>query len=100
MFVLLIGVFIHTSSFLLFLQRQYIKYPENPNTNVKEKIQELGNEKQRMREQRLAYTEQLRSLQEAAERSSNDPSQPESVEGRSWWRRTGRWIVGSNKGSE
>mmetsp|Transcript_33724 Transcript_33724/g.81777 ORF Transcript_33724/g.81777 Transcript_33724/m.81777 type:complete len:93 (+) Transcript_33724:386-664(+) len=75
--------------------RQYIKYPENPNTNVKEKIQELAKEKERMREQRIAYKEQLRSLQEAANRSQTYTEEGASNDV-SWWRRAGRWIVGGS----
>ena len=77
---------------------QYIKYPENPNTNVKEKIQQLIKEKELQRDQRLAYQQQLLRLQDAADRSSNthkDESQDESSP--SWWRKAGRWIVGSTK---
>lgn len=77
---------------------QYIKYPENPNTNVKEQIQKLAEEKGLQREQRLVYKQQLQRLQEAAERSSTiheEVAQPDDSP--SWWRRAGRWIVGSKK---
>jgi len=77
---------------------QYIKYPENPNTNVKEKIQQLIKEKELQREQRLAYQQQLLRLQDAADRTSNpqkDESQDKSSP--SWWRKAGQWIVGSTK---
>lgn len=73
--------------------RQYIKYPENPNTNVKEKIQELANEKERTRQQRMAYKEQLLSLQEVANRSK-EYTEKEASNDVSWWRRAGRWIGG------
>jgi predicted transcriptional regulator len=86
--------------FIIFFlsHRQYIKYPENPNTNVKEKIQELAKEKERQREQRLAFKEQLQSLNAAAERSRRyvDDQPIEQQEGLSWWRKAGRWIVGKN----
>lgn len=77
---------------------QYIKYPENPNTNVKEKIQKLAAEKEYHREQRKTYQDQLRRLQAAAERSANMQEEEEiQVDSPSWWRRAGRWIVGSKK---
>ena len=92
---------------------QYIRYPENPNTNVKQKIKELAEQKEKEREQRLAYHKQLEELQKAAERSSNYQKDKEegeemlsslstaaipqgdtnqnSTTSPSWW---GRWIGG------
>jgi ABC-type Fe3+ transport system substrate-binding protein len=67
---------------------QFIKYPENPNTNVREKIKLLAEEKGEQREQRLAYQRQLRDLQQAAERSEN--FNEENTEAKpSWWGRAG-----------
>jgi hypothetical protein len=66
---------------------QFIKYPENPNTNVREKIQQLATEKGVQREQRLAYQQQLRDLQQAAERTENFN---ETEAKPSWWGRAGR----------
>jgi hypothetical protein len=77
---------------------QYIKYPENPNTNVKEQIQQLVQQKELQREQRLAYQEQLLRLQNAAERASNmQPEESHNESSPPWWRRAGRWIIGSTK---
>lgn len=76
---------------------QFIKYPENPNTNVKEKIQKLAEERGLQREQRLAYKEQLLRLQRAAERSANMEVEEVREESPSWWRRAGRWVIGSKK---
>lgn len=78
---------------------QYIKYPENPNTHVKEQIQKLADEKELQREQRMAYKEQLMRLQQAAERAERgeDGDEDDSNPSPSWWRRAGQWIVGSNK---
>jgi hypothetical protein len=70
---------------------QYIKYPENPNTNMKEKIQKLADEKGLQREQRMAYQQQIQRLQEAAERASN--GEETQVDSPSWWRR----IIDSGK---
>ena len=57
--------------------RKFIEYPENPNTNVKEKIQALADEQDEsrrvQREQRLAYQAQLQELQKAAERAQQQP---------------------------
>eukprot|EP00532_Pseudo-nitzschia_australis_P003409 CAMPEP_0168182760 /NCGR_PEP_ID=MMETSP0139_2-20121125/12066_1 /TAXON_ID=44445 /ORGANISM="Pseudo-nitzschia australis, Strain 10249 10 AB" /LENGTH=153 /DNA_ID=CAMNT_0008103713 /DNA_START=187 /DNA_END=649 /DNA_ORIENTATION=+ len=50
---------------------RFIEYPENPNTNVRQKIQELAKEKEEQRAQRMAYRQQLQELQRAAERSSS-----------------------------
>lgn len=80
---------------------QFIKYPENPNTNVKEKIQQLAKEKELQREQRLAYQQQLQRLQEAAERSAKYGDEaPPDVNSPSWWRRAGNWIIGNRSKSE
>jgi hypothetical protein len=69
---------------------QYIKYPENPNTNVKQKIKELGEQKGKEREQRMAYQQQLRELQLAAERSENYQKESAAQENKpSLWGRAG-----------
>jgi hypothetical protein len=75
---------------------QFIKYPENPNVNVKEKIQILVTEKEQQREQLELYKQQLRDLQIAAERGNNFDAD-ESRSGVSWWGRAGRWVTGSSK---
>ena len=80
---------------------RFIEYPENPNTNVRQKIQALAKEKEEQREQRMAYQKQLQELQRSAERSSsavddddeNSPGIPEQR--RSWWR---RWFGGGGSG--
>lgn len=79
---------------------QFIKYPENPNTNVKEKIQELITQKELKAEQANVYKEQLRELQQAAERSRKFQEEPGNGSAPSWWRRAGRWVVGSKKDAE
>jgi hypothetical protein len=76
---------------------QFIKYPENPNTNVKEKIQELIDEKEGQREQRMAYQEQLRQLEKAANRSASFQEEPEKKASPSLWKRGGRWVIGLSK---
>jgi hypothetical protein len=79
---------------------QFIKYPENPNTNVKEKIQELIKQKELQAEQSDAYKQQLRELQQAAQRSRKFQEEAENESVPSWWRRAGRWVVGSKKDAE
>ena len=76
---------------------QYIKYPENPNTNVREKIKQLAEEKELQREQRLAYQEQLQRLQQAAERSTKIQDEEIKEVPIPWWRRAGKWFSGSKK---
>ena len=74
---------------------KFIEYPENPNTNVRQKIQKLAKEKEEQREQRMAYQKQLQELQRSAERSSSmgqfDDEDNLSERRGSWWR---RWLGG------
>mmetsp|Transcript_3164 Transcript_3164/g.8958 ORF Transcript_3164/g.8958 Transcript_3164/m.8958 type:complete len:132 (-) Transcript_3164:5964-6359(-) len=79
---------------------QFIKYPENPNTNVREKIRELAKEKEQLAEQRRAYREQLRELQVAADRSKNfvdNEARDVVADAPSWWSRIGGWVTGRNR---
>ena len=73
---------------------KFIEYPENPNTNVRQKIQKLAKEKEEQKEQRMEYQRQLQELQRAAARSSSvnydedeDDSTNRSAQRRSLWRR-------------
>ncbi len=72
---------------------KFIEYPENPNTNVRQKIQKLAKEKEEQREQRMAYQRQLQELQRSAARSSSanivedEDSSDLTGRRRSWWRR-------------
>jgi hypothetical protein len=79
---------------------QFIKYPENPNTNVKEKIQELIDEKEGQREQRMAYQQQLHQLEQAANRSAKFQEEPETKASPSFWKRAGRWVGLSKQESD
>ena len=76
---------------------QYIKYPENPNTNVREKIKQLAEEKELQREQRLAYQQQLQRLQHAAERATKMQDDEIKEDPIPWWKSAGRWFAGSKK---
>mmetsp|Transcript_61562 Transcript_61562/g.70740 ORF Transcript_61562/g.70740 Transcript_61562/m.70740 type:complete len:137 (+) Transcript_61562:138-548(+) len=79
---------------------KFIEYPENPNINVRQKIQEIAKEKEKQKEQRLAYQRQLQELNTAALRSSSlnydntDDDDKSSV--KSWWSRLGRRFVGES----
>jgi hypothetical protein len=77
---------------------KFITYPENPNTNVKQKIQALAEEKELKREQHLAYQKQLQELQRLADASNqnamsygdDDTASQKSTSSSSssfWWRR-------------
>eukprot|EP00525_Craspedostauros_australis_P001780 CAMPEP_0198115812 /NCGR_PEP_ID=MMETSP1442-20131203/7303_1 /TAXON_ID= /ORGANISM="Craspedostauros australis, Strain CCMP3328" /LENGTH=140 /DNA_ID=CAMNT_0043773389 /DNA_START=139 /DNA_END=561 /DNA_ORIENTATION=- len=82
---------------------QFIKYPENPNTNVKEKIRALAKEKADLAQQRQAYRDQLRELQVAADRSKSYGDGAIVVAGDvaankpSWWSRLGGWVMGRSR---
>ena len=84
---------------------KFIEYPENPNTNVRQKIQKLAKEKEEQREQRMAYQQQLKELQRAAARSSSmtnyadedDDLTHRDGQRKSWWRRWFRLNDNSTK---
>ena len=75
---------------------KFIQYPENPNTNVKQKIQALAKEKEEKREQHLAYQRQLQALQASAERSRNYDAASDDNEKPSVWDRIGGWFARSS----
>ena len=83
---------------------QFIKYPENPNVNVKEQIEELMKQRKLQEEQTKQYSKQLYNLQLSANRNKqfqkqnndNDGNNNESI---SWWKRVGRWITGNSSNS-
>eukprot|EP00533_Pseudo-nitzschia_delicatissima_P010882 CAMPEP_0116098802 /NCGR_PEP_ID=MMETSP0327-20121206/11432_1 /TAXON_ID=44447 /ORGANISM="Pseudo-nitzschia delicatissima, Strain B596" /LENGTH=139 /DNA_ID=CAMNT_0003590643 /DNA_START=203 /DNA_END=623 /DNA_ORIENTATION=- len=64
---------------------KFIEYPENPNTNVRQKIQKLAKEKEEQREQRMAYQLQLQELQRSAARSSSASIDDEEEESSDLW---------------
>ncbi|KAL3923179.1 MAG: hypothetical protein SGILL_001800 [Bacillariaceae sp.] len=79
---------------------RFITYPENPNTNVKQKIQELAKEKEQKKEQHLAYQRQLQALQQSAERSQNFKDDVVNDERKSLWGRIGGWFSRSSASHE
>jgi hypothetical protein len=64
---------------------QYMKYPANPNTNMKEQIEEL----RQKQTQRTAYQEQMRELQKQAKRSREAADSDDDDEEKGGWL---RWI--------
>lgn len=71
---------------------QYVKYPANPNINMKAQIEEMAKQEK----QRKVYREQLLELNKQAQRTNADQQQDESPssgegqqEGRRGWL---RWI--------
>lgn len=48
---------------------QFLKYPANPNTNLKEEFEEILKKKQEDKEQRRLYAEQIQKLQDSAKAS-------------------------------
>ena len=45
---------------------QFLKYPANPNVNLREEFEELAKKREIEREQRKAYTDELKKMQESA----------------------------------
>jgi len=62
---------------------QYVQYPANPNTNMKEQLKEL----QAQKEQRQAYREQMKELQKQAAKSRREEVAVNETKG--GWR---RWL--------
>eukprot|EP00545_Synedropsis_sp_CCMP1620_P001543 CAMPEP_0119013460 /NCGR_PEP_ID=MMETSP1176-20130426/8462_1 /TAXON_ID=265551 /ORGANISM="Synedropsis recta cf, Strain CCMP1620" /LENGTH=116 /DNA_ID=CAMNT_0006966551 /DNA_START=94 /DNA_END=444 /DNA_ORIENTATION=- len=48
---------------------QFLTYPANPNTNLKEEFEELQKQREVQKEQRKEYAEQMKILQQSAQRS-------------------------------
>mmetsp|Transcript_9786 Transcript_9786/g.13795 ORF Transcript_9786/g.13795 Transcript_9786/m.13795 type:complete len:113 (-) Transcript_9786:240-578(-) len=66
---------------------QFLKYPANPNTNMKEQFEDLQKKREEEKEQRRAYQEQIRMLQESAQQSRRrqEEANTESSQGRRRW---------------
>ena len=70
---------------------QFLKYPANPNTNLKEEFEELLKKRQLEKEQMKAYAEQVQKLQESAQQSRIAAAAAKEAEGKragwfSWMR--------------
>ncbi len=45
---------------------QFLKYPANPNVNLREEFEELAKKREKEREQRKAYLEEVKKMQQSA----------------------------------
>jgi cell shape-determining protein MreC len=71
---------------------QFLKYPANPNTNLKDQFEELVEQKEKEKEQRNEYAEQMRKLQESAQKSRQrreELMEQEDTNNKQGWR---RWL--------
>jgi cell shape-determining protein MreC len=69
---------------------QFLKYPANPNTNLKGQFEELVEQKEKEKEQRSEYAEQMRKLQESAQKSRQrreEIMEQEDTNKKQGWRR-------------
>jgi len=76
---------------------QFLKYPASPNTRLKEEFEDMVRKRELEREQRKKYMNQLRELNENAERSNatrvnsdevrDDKNQQQGQRSNSWFRR-------------
>ena len=79
---------------------QFMKYPANPNTNLREEFEELVKKREKEREQRKLYAEQVRKLQESAKESRlATAAVEEEAKRRGWfsWLRLRRKNVGEGR---
>lgn len=63
---------------------QFLKYPANPNTNLKGEFEELVKKREFEREQRKQYAEQMRKLQESAQKSRQEQAEPSTKNRKKW----------------
>ena len=64
---------------------QFLKYPANPNTNLKEEFEELVKKRDLEKQQRKAYAEQIQKLQESAQQSRIAAAARDADNERSGW---------------
>jgi hypothetical protein len=64
-----------------------MKYPANPNTNLKKEFEELLEKKRKEDEQRKLYREQVLKLQESAQRKRREETENSNAENskRGWF---------------
>ena len=69
---------------------QFLKYPSSPNTNLKHQFEDLVKQQEQQRQQRKEYAQQMRKLQESAQRNrmQRDNEQQEQTK-RGWLQRLG-----------
>ena len=81
---------------------QFLKYPANPNTRLKEEFEDIVRKSELEKEQRKKYLDQLRELNESAQRSTNLTSN-NHLEKKDYQSKTGgwfRWWRSSHPGSD
>lgn len=65
---------------------QFLKFPANPNTRLKEEFEELAKKRALEKEQRREYADQIRKLQESAQRSrAQQQASEEASEKKKGW---------------
>mmetsp|Transcript_9313 Transcript_9313/g.13222 ORF Transcript_9313/g.13222 Transcript_9313/m.13222 type:complete len:115 (+) Transcript_9313:89-433(+) len=64
---------------------QFLKYPANPNTRLKEEFEELVQKRDLEKKQRQEYAEQIQKLQESAKRSRIEADGQVNSETRKGW---------------
>jgi hypothetical protein len=64
---------------------QFMKYPANPNTNLKKEFEELLEKKRKEDEQRKLYREQVLKLQESAQRRREDTANANAEHSKRGW---------------
>ena len=67
---------------------QFLKYPANPNTSLKEDFEKLRKQRELEKEQRKLYAEQMKKLQMSAQRSreEKDKDMAKNEGKRDWFR--------------
>ena len=58
-----------SSTFIIVIPRQFIKYPPSDPEKVREEVQERIKREEKQKEQQKVYLEQMKRLQESADRS-------------------------------
>lgn len=73
---------------------QFMKYPANPNTNLKQEFEDLLEKRVKEKEQRRLYAEQVKKLQDSAKESRLKAALAAAEEKRGWfsWLRIGRRV--------
>lgn len=79
---------------------QFLKYPANPNTNLKGEFEALVEKTRKVKEARREYAAQMQKLQEGAQkrRIEEQLAESESAKKKGWWRF--HWLRKSKKDIE
>lgn len=71
---------------------QFLKYPANPNTNLKRQFEDMLEQTEKQKLQRQEYTQQMQKLQESADKSRQQHQEQLIEEGTAKKRGWLRWI--------